>query len=958
MSRKLALIIGNSEYQDPRLARLATPSQDVAELAQVLHDAQVGNFDEVKTFVNETAANVRLEIESFFAEKKRDDLLLLYFSGHGVRDDQGHLYLTVKDTRHNRLRATAIPSGFITSEMDSSRSKRQVLILDCCHSGAFTQGMKGSTGEGVGTALAFKGTGYGRVVLTASDATQYAWEREGEQVIGEADNSVFTRHLIEGMRTGVADHDADGWVGLDELYDYVYEQVVNQTPKQTPHMWSFGQEGKIIIARNPQPVQPRPVELPLELRHMLESPIASARQAAVGELSRLLSGSIPGLGLAAQEALQRLVEDDSRGVANAAKHALATFAEAQSAKAASQAEARARDEMTIQEAEARGRREAAERAQQKAEAERLAAQHAEEARLAQAKAEAERTARDPSTAERKAQDETGTPEAANVVAESPAQKEAARQPAGDRAENADGNAKAQAARLAAEAVEVGRRTHEQAEPGPVPYDATNTLPQSQKARPARSRWAISVGLLLAGGLLVAAIAAVMALSQDAARRSPTQTALSVAFQSSMQTLEAVANRIATQTAEAAGATDTSDGGQATVMPSATNAPEALPTTPPPPETVAASNEWAMGGYDAQNTYWNRGETGLYPPLELAWRFLPMDAGAFALDRITIASGIAIITGMEDDGQKNVVFGVDADTGEQLWKYTLLEGGGAMDVAPAILDNLAFFGGQGDDNLYAVDIRTGQVQWMKPGMQNMYSLSPIIANGTLYVNTFDSVWALEPLTGREYWELKDEGGQSDLIYSDGILVKGSGNNRIVTGIDVQDGQVIWRTPGYGGYNLSASDELVFAIYTGDAPVILEDFPYSKFDRIAAFQIQDGSQVWEAVLNDDFIYGGMAVADSLLFVSSRNSKTVYVLDTTTGSVLTQKSFAAALENFAIANGVLYACAYDGGALYALNPSTLETISVYGLDDESCGNLVVSDGTLYMVQSWYGVAAFRSE
>jgi uncharacterized caspase-like protein len=367
MSRKFALIIGNSEYQDARLSRLVTPNEDAHDLAEVLRAPDIGGFAEVVTLVNETSANVRLEIETFFSDKKRDDLLLLYFSGHGVRDDQGYLYLAVKDTRHNRLRATAVPASYITSEMDTSRSQRQVLILDCCHSGAFAQGMKGTPGESVGTASAFKGTGYGRVVLTASDSTQYAWEGEGDQVVGEAENSVFTHYLIEGLQTGAADRDADGQIGLDELYDYVFTQVVTRTPKQTPHIWLFGQEGQITIAQNPHPVQPKPAELPLELRQLIESPIASARRAAINELSSLLSGSIPGLALAAQQALTRLVEDDSRSVAHAASQVLAKYAEAQRAKAGTETETHATEDQAKKTTEERTRPEVAERTQARAE---------------------------------------------------------------------------------------------------------------------------------------------------------------------------------------------------------------------------------------------------------------------------------------------------------------------------------------------------------------------------------------------------------------------------------------------------------------------------------------------------------------------------------------------------------------------------------------------------------------
>ena len=66
--------------------------------------------------------------------------------------------------------------------MDSCRSRRQILILDCCHSGAFARGTKGE--QKAITETTFEGSGFGRVVLTASDSTQYALE--GDQVVYNA----------------------------------------------------------------------------------------------------------------------------------------------------------------------------------------------------------------------------------------------------------------------------------------------------------------------------------------------------------------------------------------------------------------------------------------------------------------------------------------------------------------------------------------------------------------------------------------------------------------------------------------------------------------------------------------------------------------------------------------------------------------------------------------------------
>lgn len=249
MSKRLALIIGNSLYRDTTLSRLVSPDADVGALTDALLDPELGGFDDVKLLVNSASYIVRTEIVNFFSRKTRTDLLLFYFSGHGVLDDRGRLYLAVKDTDTKALRAKAIPANFITDEMDNSRSKRQVVILDCCHSGAFARGTKGAPGASVGTASAFEGLGFGRVILTASDATQYAWE--GNQIIGDAENSLFTHFIVQGIQTGEADSNRDGKITVDELYDYAYSRILDKTPKQVPGKWSFKEQGELIIAKSP-----------------------------------------------------------------------------------------------------------------------------------------------------------------------------------------------------------------------------------------------------------------------------------------------------------------------------------------------------------------------------------------------------------------------------------------------------------------------------------------------------------------------------------------------------------------------------------------------------------------------------------------------------------------------------------------------------------------------------------
>jgi len=232
-----ALIVASDSYTDPGLQRLRAPASDAQALAGVLRDPDIGGF-EVRTLLNEPAHEVTLAVEEFFADRRPDDLLLLHFSCHGVKDEGGELYFAAANTRMRRLAATAVPAEFVNRRMGRSRSRRIVLLLDCCYAGAFERGMTARAGAGMDIEEQFGGRG--RAVITASSAMEYAFEGDELADAGEQAPSVFTSALVEGLETGEADRDQDGLVALDELYDYVYDRVRAVTPNQTPGKWTFG----------------------------------------------------------------------------------------------------------------------------------------------------------------------------------------------------------------------------------------------------------------------------------------------------------------------------------------------------------------------------------------------------------------------------------------------------------------------------------------------------------------------------------------------------------------------------------------------------------------------------------------------------------------------------------------------------------------------------------------------
>jgi len=250
MARNAALIVGMTKYDDSGLMKLSTPHPDINALASVFRNSQLCSFDHIDTIENETVDKVRRAISRFVKARERDDLIVFYFSGHGLKDEEGTLYLAATDTEHDILSATAIPASFVDTEMKRSNSRRQLIILDCCYSGAIGRGIKASIANEIGTKEIFDAGGYGRVVLTATDATQYAWE--GNVFEGKSDKSVFTHCLIEGIQTGNADTEPDGRITVDELFEYISTNVAQYTPNQKPRKFVYDQNGgSILIARNP-----------------------------------------------------------------------------------------------------------------------------------------------------------------------------------------------------------------------------------------------------------------------------------------------------------------------------------------------------------------------------------------------------------------------------------------------------------------------------------------------------------------------------------------------------------------------------------------------------------------------------------------------------------------------------------------------------------------------------------
>jgi hypothetical protein len=229
-----ALLIGNSIFEaDAGLNGLNAPVKDVARLHNALVNPATGMFDEgsVRLVTEATCDRILDELDDFFRSARRDDLALLYYSGHGVLDEHGQLYLCGRNTVSDRLLRTAVGNTRINEFIHDSACQHTVILLDCCSSGLFK-------GGAVETQLA----GPGRYVVSSTRGAELA-----NDAASPTGTSLFTEYLVEGLLGGARDEDGDGYIDLREIYDYTRAQLRANTT-QVPHC-RFDGDGAVSLAR-------------------------------------------------------------------------------------------------------------------------------------------------------------------------------------------------------------------------------------------------------------------------------------------------------------------------------------------------------------------------------------------------------------------------------------------------------------------------------------------------------------------------------------------------------------------------------------------------------------------------------------------------------------------------------------------------------------------------------------
>jgi len=383
----------------------------------------------------------------------------------------------------------------------------------------------------------------------------------------------------------------------------------------------------------------------------------------------------------------------------------------------------------------------------------------------------------------------------------------------------------------------------------------------------------------------------------------------------------------------------------------------VPTSPPLPLSPLGvlSQGWSMGGGNPSNSSWNAAERQLFPPLSPVWTWNQVEN--FNIETLTTAFGILFLGGAHQDND-NAVYAVEIGKDNPLWSYSMTDARGGNQVHVAIGEKMAFFGGQQDDNLYSADVGMGTILFSVPGMDSLYSRSPKVSRGVVYVpgsgSSGDGMLAIDAISGKEIWRADVGRIQSDNAVWDPLVIAGGslnpGDGTIDTlALETNNGQVLWRTRQARIIKVVTDGNLVFT-------VISANNTFGPFDTAVAYNYKDGSPVWQHQLEHEvWFFTEMAVTEELVIIAGSKSNSdpqwLVVLDKNNGTLLHSIDIPGLWTGgLAVANGVLYV-----GTNRELHAYNLADFNLLWQEYLPVNDLAVSDGYLFVATATQ-VRAFR--
>ncbi|MEM7414049.1 MAG: caspase family protein [Gemmatimonadota bacterium] len=242
IDKRWAVVIGVGDYESDDIPDLEFAPADARAVKEFLESDAAGPFDDVLYLENEraTGSAMREALFVFLQEADWDDLVVIYYAGHGAPDPgrPDNLYLLPADADLDRLAATGFPMWDMKTALRRQiAAERVIVIADACHSAGTADGdvVGGHNANEIAGGMQQLFTPSRRLMMTAADTNEFSLEDERW-----GGHGVFTHFMLDGLN-GNGDLDGNGIVTFTELFDHVSNNVRDATRgRQNPQRSGFG----------------------------------------------------------------------------------------------------------------------------------------------------------------------------------------------------------------------------------------------------------------------------------------------------------------------------------------------------------------------------------------------------------------------------------------------------------------------------------------------------------------------------------------------------------------------------------------------------------------------------------------------------------------------------------------------------------------------------------------------
>ncbi|WP_170224499.1 caspase, EACC1-associated type [Actinokineospora cianjurensis] len=239
MASSRAVLIGVSTYDDPVLVPIPAARNSLDGMRSLLTDPLLcGWAPESVTVLADPVQPGHLARQLRALARDTEDVLLVYYVGHGQLTPRGELCLTTRDTAAEDPDFTGLPFSWVKEAVRDSPAGVRLVVLDCCYAGRAIEALSGADQIADVTHVS------GSYTLTATTTSIAAHFDPSD----ESACTTFTGQLIDLVRTGIPGGPAQ--LTFSALYPHLRRRLVGLGLPQ-PNQRGTDTADHYVLAANP-----------------------------------------------------------------------------------------------------------------------------------------------------------------------------------------------------------------------------------------------------------------------------------------------------------------------------------------------------------------------------------------------------------------------------------------------------------------------------------------------------------------------------------------------------------------------------------------------------------------------------------------------------------------------------------------------------------------------------------